>query len=117
MPGRLYVNGDTLPRRHYSDLSLGGEEPTEAALRLACGFQAPATVQPVDDKSIFYRMEAMKSAPRSPNGQPMEAVWERPPEAPDGEFSDARPYFVSLWGGIVIRGKRNGDRIDRMLSS
>ena len=49
-------------------------------------------------------LEAMKSAPVSPNGRPMEAIWDRAPEASDGNTEDAKPYFVSRWGGIVVRG-------------
>ncbi len=76
-----------------------------------------ARAQSAEPKSPWDIMEAMKSAPVSPNGRAMEAVWERAPEAPDGNFEDARPYFVSSWGGIVIRGKRNGDFIDRALAA
>ena len=76
-----------------------------------------AQTQSAGQKSAWDKLEAMKSAPRSPNGLPMEAVWERAPGAPDGEFTDARPYFVSRWGGIVIRGRRNGNLIDRALAA
>lgn len=80
--------------------------------------EAGATrAQSAEPKSPWAIMEAMKSAPVSPNGRAMEAIWERAPEAPDGNFEDARPYFVSSWGGIVIRGKRNGDFIDRALAA
>lgn len=114
----VYANGEIhCPDGTTAIFHSAGEEPTEAALRLACGFQAPATAQTSDNKSAFDRMEAMKSAPRSPNGQPMEAVWDRAPEAPNREFTGTGPYFVSRWGGIVIRGMRNGDLIDRALAA
>lgn len=76
-----------------------------------------ARAQSAEPKSPWDIMEAMKAAPVSPNGRAMEAIWERAPEAPDRNFEDARPYFVSSWGGIVIRGKRNGDFIDRALAA
>ncbi|MBK8272144.1 MAG: hypothetical protein IPK89_03930 [Sphingomonadales bacterium] len=76
-----------------------------------------ARAQSAEPKSPWAIMEAMKSAPVSPNGRAMEAIWERAPEAPDGNIEDARPCFVSSWGGIVIRGKRNGDFIDRALAA
>lgn len=92
-----------------------GEPPTDDAMRLACAFDTGE--QSAAAKAIHDGMEAMKSAPLSPNGLPMEAEWERAPGAPNGEFTDARPYFVSHWGGIVIRGRRNGNVIDRALGA
>jgi hypothetical protein len=88
----------------------------------------PAMAQEADDgpsvpdqvkalKAISEQVEAMKAAPVSPNGRPMEAVWDRAPEASDGEFTGTGPYFVSRWGGIVIRGRRNGDLVDRALAA
>ncbi len=93
-----------------------GEPPNADALRLACSFKGTGD-QAATVKTVSDQMEAMKRAPVSPNGLPMEAEWERAPGAPDGEFTDARPYFVSRWGGIVIRGRRNGNLIDRALAA
>lgn len=108
-----------------------GEPPDALALRVACEFkgttgqatkipatQSPAnTDQAAEKNTIVQQLNALSSAPRSPTGLPMEAVWERASGAPDAEFTDARPYFVSRWGGIVIRGRRNGDHIDKALSA
>lgn len=56
--------------------------------------------------------EARKAAPVSPTGRPMEAEWAYAPEAPNGRLGDkAGPFLISRWGNIVIRGRREGDRI------
>ncbi len=116
-----YANGEIhCPDGTSAIFHSAGEPPTDVALRLACEFKGTGE-QTAENKAAFdqmyAQMQAMKSAPRSPNGLPMEAVWERAPDAPDGEFTDARPYFVSRWGGIVIRGRRNGNLIDRALAA
>lgn len=54
--------------------------------------------------------------PKSPNGLPMESAWTRAPEAPDGRLQTTGPYYASRWGGIVIRGRREGDRVITALS-
>ncbi|MBK6721002.1 MAG: hypothetical protein IPG62_14265 [Sphingomonadales bacterium] len=122
-----YADGDIhCPDGSSATYHSAGEPPNELALRLACEFKG--TVEPTTksqtaeertaaDKAAFEMLEAMNSMPRSPNGLPMEASWERAPGAPDAEFTDARPYFVSRWGGIVIRGRRNGNQIDKALSA
>lgn len=113
----FYADGEIhCPDGTTSIFHSAGEEPTEAALRLACEFKG-AGEQAAENKAAFDKMEAMKSAPVSPNGRAMEATWERAPVAPDENFEDPKPYFVSSWGGIVIRGKRNGGRIDRALAA
>jgi len=103
-----------------------GEPPNELALRMACEFKGAgkltagrqaAEERTAANKAAFEKLEALNSMPRSPDGLPMEAVWDRAPGAPDAEFTDARPYFVSRWGGIVIRGRRNGNQIDKALSA
>lgn len=102
-----YANGEIhCPDGTTAIFHSSGEEPTATALRIACGFQSQAKEQAARNKSIFDKLEATKSAPRSPNGLPMEAVWERAPGAPDAEFTDARPYFVSRWGGENQRSSR-----------
>jgi hypothetical protein len=54
--------------------------------------------------------------PQSPNGRPMEAVWDYAPQAPDGNLRQTGPYIVSRWGDIVIRGRREGDQVVSALS-
>ena len=76
-----------------------------------------AAAQSAEQKSSWDKLKSMMSAPKSPDGTAMEAVWDRAPEAPDGNFEDARPYFVSRWGGIVVRGKRNGEFVDRAVAA
>jgi hypothetical protein len=49
--------------------------------------------------------------PMSTTGFPMEALWEYAPEAPDGKLTKTGPYYVSRWGGIVLRGRQDGDRV------
>lgn len=52
----------------------------------------------------------MRAAITSPNGLPMEALWDYAPEAPDGKLAQTGPYQVSRWGGIVVRGRLDGDK-------
>ena len=81
------------------------------------GGTSSAMAQTADEaRAIAEKIKAMAAAPASPNGQPMEAVWDRAPDAPDAG-ADARPYFVSRWGGIVIRGRPNGGLVDRALTA
>ena len=47
----------------------------------------------------------------STTGFPMEALWEYAPEAPEGKLTNTGPYYVSRWGGIVLRGRPEGDRV------
>ncbi len=84
----------------------------------------PALAQPSDaDKAAMDDAKAiqdlmkdsqkqMDAAPASPNGLPMEAEWEYAPEAPNGAIGDKPgPWLVSRWGNIVVRGRREGDKI------
>ena len=54
---------------------------------------------------------ASDGLPTSTTGLAMEALWEYAPEAPDGKLTKTGPYYVSRWGGIVLRGRRDGDRV------
>lgn len=57
--------------------------------------------------------QAQKSEPPdgpvSPNGLPMEALWDQAPEAPNGQLKATGPYYVSRWGDIVLRGRLDGN--------
>lgn len=41
--------------------------------------------------------------PESPNGRPMETVWDAAPGSVNGRINTTGPYRVSRWGDIVIR--------------
>lgn len=81
----------------------------------------PASAQVSDEtmaalKRAQQQTEAMKAemdaAPASRSGRAMEADWVYADEAPDGQIGEKPgPYLVSLWGNIVVRGRREGDRI------
>jgi hypothetical protein len=90
---------------------------TTALVAGLIGLTAQAGAAGAQSGEKMTPFEMMEAAPVSPNGRAMEAIWDRAPGAPDENFADARPYFLSRWGGIVIRGKRNGDRIDRALAA
>lgn len=89
-----------------------------AGLMAIAALTSPAIAQNDSvDTEFVKKINAIRDAPRAPNHRPMEGIWDRAPEAPDDSFNDARPFFLSRWGGIVVRGKGNGDRIDKSLAA
>ncbi len=60
--------------------------------------------------------ESEPSLPKSPTGFPMEALWDKASEAPDGGLTEAGPYRTSRWGNIVVRGRLEDGRVISALS-
>lgn len=70
---------------------------------------APVFAQPPE-------AEADLVLPESPNGYPMETVWDAAPGTVNGQITETGPYRVSRWGDIVIRGRPEGGQIVSALS-
>ncbi len=81
------------------------------ALVLVSGTQTVLAQSDEEAKDLAAKIQAVAVAPQSPNGLPMEAEWLYAPEAPDGALAETGPYVVSRWGDIVVRGRREGDKI------
>ncbi len=60
--------------------------------------------------------EAEFVLPVSPTGFPMEALWNSAPGVTDDNLLEAGPFRVSLWGNIVVRGRREDGHIVSALS-
>lgn len=54
--------------------------------------------------------------PVSPNGLPMEAIWDLAPGVTRGRLAETGPYYVSRWGDIVLRGRWENGEIVTALS-
>lgn len=59
---------------------------------------------------------AERALPVSPNGLPMEAVWDLAPGVARGRLAETGPYYVSRWGNIVLRGRWEDGEIVTALS-
>ena len=79
-----------------------------AAVGAALSLSPAAAQQSPTEPEIDY--------PESPNGHPMEAIWDAAQGTEGGEITQTGPYRVSRWGDIVIRGRPEGDRIVSALS-
>lgn len=60
--------------------------------------------------------EPETALPVSPNGLPMESIWDYAPEAPGGNLTTTGPYYVSRWGNLVVRGRPVDGKVDFALT-
>lgn len=60
--------------------------------------------------------EAEIALPKSPNGLPMESIWDYAPEAPGGALTKTGPYYASRWGNLVVRGRPVDGKVDFALT-
>jgi hypothetical protein len=79
-----------------------------SALSLALMVTPALAAQPDSEPELIL--------PESPNGYPMETVWDAAPGTANGKIAETGPYRVSRWGDIVIRGRLVGDQVISALS-
>lgn len=77
----------------------------------------PSRVNAQQSDTSTEEARELAAAPKSPNGLPMEAIFDFAPEAPGGKLTATGPYLVSRWGGIVVRGRPEGDHVVSALST